>query len=238
MKRLAFWMVVGVVVLSFAGRRHHRVHAGFDGPAPRSYAARPLVVAPSPAPTVAEAKRQPDWFPKDRDVATAPVADAKGRIVLIGSISATEEKARRDLGNRIEVEVTRWLAGDVPIGWKPPAGAIDNLVRDTYVQPVIESLGDVSKDLDEMVTLYRAGARLDISPGSRAQLIAIHDQQVVRDRMLKGGAALVVALVALAAFSGYIRADEATKGFYTNRLRMLAAVGVGAAGVVGYRMLG
>ena len=44
-------------------------------------------------------------------------------------------------------------------------------------------------------------------------------------------------LVCLAAVSGYIRADEATKGYYTNRLRMLAAAGVGAAGVVIYQMV-
>ena len=43
-------------------------------------------------------------------------------------------------------------------------------------------------------------------------------------------------LICLAAVSGYIRTDEATKGYYTNRLRMLAAAGVGAAGVVIYQM--
>ena len=41
----------------------------------------------------------------------------------------------------------------------------------------------------------------------------------------------------LGAVSGYIRADEATKGYYTRRLRMLAAAGVGAAGVILYRMV-
>ena len=51
------------------------------------------------------------------------------------------------------------------------------------------------------------------------------------------GGALAFVLICLAAVSGYIRADEATKGYYTNRLRMLAAAGVGAAGVVIYRMV-
>ena len=44
-------------------------------------------------------------------------------------------------------------------------------------------------------------------------------------------------LICLAAVSGYIRADEATKGYYTNRLRMLAAAGVGAGGVLIYQMV-
>jgi hypothetical protein len=41
----------------------------------------------------------------------------------------------------------------------------------------------------------------------------------------------------LGALSSYIRADEATRGYYTNRLRMLAAAGVGAAGVIIYQMM-
>jgi len=44
-------------------------------------------------------------------------------------------------------------------------------------------------------------------------------------------------LICLAAISGYIRTDEATKGYYTNRLRMLTAAGVGAAGVLIYQVL-
>ncbi len=51
------------------------------------------------------------------------------------------------------------------------------------------------------------------------------------------GGILAFVLVCLAALSGYIRADEATKGYYTNRLRMLAAAGVGAAGVIVYKMV-
>ena len=51
------------------------------------------------------------------------------------------------------------------------------------------------------------------------------------------GGALAFVLICLGAVSGYIRADEATKGYYTNRLRMLAAAGVGAAGVVIYQMV-
>ncbi len=51
------------------------------------------------------------------------------------------------------------------------------------------------------------------------------------------GGSLGFVLICLAAISGYIRADEATKGYYTNRLRLLAAAGVGAAGVIVYRMV-
>ena len=107
----------------------------------------------------------------------------------------------------------------------------------SYVQPVAESLSDVSKDLDDLYTLYRAGARLDFSPARRAEVLAVYEHDLVRERLVKGGALLGFVLFVLAVLAGYIRTDESTKGYYTNRLRMLAAAGVGAAGVVVYRML-
>jgi hypothetical protein len=67
--------------------------------------------------------------------------------------------------------------------------------------------------------------------------VKVYNQQLVRRRLFHLGGSLGFILICLAAVSGYIRADEATKGYYTNRLRMLAAAGVGAAGVVIYQML-
>ena len=51
------------------------------------------------------------------------------------------------------------------------------------------------------------------------------------------GSLLALVLIALSALSAYIRADEATKGYYTNRLRLAAAAGLGVAGVAAYRFL-
>ncbi|MFO0954570.1 MAG: hypothetical protein U0835_26090 [Isosphaeraceae bacterium] len=62
-----------------------------------------------------------------------------------------------------------------------------------------------------------------------------HEQTVTKLGLVGGVLALVLAL--LATVSGYIRADEATKGYYTNRLRVAAGAALGAAGVVAYRWL-
>lgn len=197
-----------------------------------------------PAPTTpvavatADPKQQPDWYPKTRDQeATLTKVDASGYRILLSQLSGTEIKARADLAQKIEREVTHWLAGDVAPGWRPPSGAVDTMVRGVYVQPMIEDVGAISKDLDELVTLYRAGAKVDFSPSARARLLGLYEKQVVRERMLKGGGVLAFVLIALSALSGYIRADEATKGYYTNRLRLLTAAGVGGAGVVIYQVL-
>jgi hypothetical protein len=55
--------------------------------------------------------------------------------------------------------------------------------------------------------------------------------------MVLMGGGLAAILTGLAAVAGYIRADEATKGYYTNWLRVAAAAGVGASGVLIYQLL-
>ena len=44
-------------------------------------------------------------------------------------------------------------------------------------------------------------------------------------------------LACLAIFVTYVRADEATRGYFTNRLRLVALAAAGAAGYAVYRFL-
>jgi hypothetical protein len=78
---------------------------------------------------------------------------------------------------------------------------------------------------------------VDLSPARRAEIVEAynHEQTLKRLWVLGGGLAFVLAC--LATVSGYIRADEATKGYYTNRLRVASAAGLGAAGVLVYQWL-
>ena len=78
---------------------------------------------------------------------------------------------------------------------------------------------------------------MDVSPERIAGFTETYRRQLVQRRMVFLGGALAFILTCLMAVSGYIRADEATKGYYTNRLRMLAAAGVGAAGMAIYQIV-
>jgi hypothetical protein len=256
MKRLALLVILGAVAFGLVRHRHTPwdhgpwrgpgpvAFASFDGPpappAPKKKAQRrpePKLAAPAPAPAPG-AKAQPDWFPRDRDEEeTLARADARGVRVLVGPLSATEEKAKTELRRKVYDEVAKWLSGDVARGWDAPQDAIERMTLASYIQPVAESISDVSKDLDDLYTLHRAGARLDFSRARRAELLGLYEHDLVRERMVKGATILGFVLFVLAVLAGYIRTDESTKGYYTNRLRMLAAAGVGAAGVAVYRML-
>ena len=204
--------------------------------------------APSAKPNPS-AKTPPSWFPKSELEEEAKArTDAFGSRVLVGRVSASEDRARRDLRQRVEREVADWIAADVPTTWKVPASVIVGMVQGSYVQEVARSLTTAPPEaespstaeipgLDGLYTLYRAGQKLDFSPSRRAQIVQMYRRDLAAHRMQRLGGGLALALVGLAVLSGYIKADEATKGYYTNRLRLLAAAGLGAAGVAAYRFL-
>jgi len=148
--------------------------------------------------------------------------------LLTGLISATEQRAKEEAHKQLEKEVTDWLElSGVPRSWKPSTQQIDAMIVETTVEPVIKDYG----------TLFVAKLRLDASPERRAIFTESYKRQLVHRRMVLLGGTLGFVLVCLGAISGYIRTDEVTKGYYTKRLRLLAAGGVGAAGVLIYQML-
>ena len=184
---------------------------GFPGLLERLQAPPPPPLAPAPP------RQQPP----------IPVSPKETRL-LTGLISATEERAKEEARKQLEKEVTDWLElSGVPRSWKPSTRQIDAMIIETIVEPVVKDYG----------TLYVAKLRLDVSPEQRAIFTESYKRQLVHRRMVLLGGTLGFVLICLGAISGYIRADEVTKGYYTNRLRLLTAGGVGAAGVVIYQML-
>ncbi len=144
-----------------------------------------------------------------------------------GQLSASEERAKADARAALNRRVTEWLDPEVPGSWSPPSRLIDALILETRIKPVVKDYG----------TLYVAEMKVDLSPERRNALGEVYHGEQVRRRLATLGGILGFVLVCLAAISGYIRTDEATKGYYTNRLRMLTAAGVGAGGVIIYHML-
>jgi hypothetical protein len=147
---------------------------------------------------------------------------------IIGLLSATEDRAIGAAHHRLESELTDWLEGvGIPRSWKPPTHEVDRMILETKVQPIVKDYG----------TLYEAKLRVDVSPEQRASFVKTHHLQVVHWRMAMLGGLLAFVLTCLAAISSYIRADEVTKGYYTNRLRVLTLTAVGAAGGLIYHLV-
>lgn len=152
---------------------------------------------------------------------------------ITGDRCATTVRAEADAHRHLVSEVKDWLAeSGVDRSWMPPPAILKDMVigRADYKPETI-------RDADHELNLVRATITADFSDPRKAEFLDLYRRQVGGQRLALFGGGLFVVLAGLAAVSGYIRADEATKGYYTNRLRMLAAVGVGAAGVVAYNVL-
>jgi hypothetical protein len=165
--------------------------------------------------------------PPRPDDATAAKKGVEGKSVKIPYPLATEERARKDARRQLEEKVAEWVAPEVPRTWKVPARYVDAMVQHVDVTPRERDYG----------TMYEAAIRADFAPERRAEIVAAYQHDETVEKLSWLGALLAFVLVCLAVLSGYIRADEATKGYYTNRLRLAAATGVGAAGVLLYHWL-
>lgn len=146
---------------------------------------------------------------------------------VVGLVSATLDRAKDDARRRLDDEVRRWLAPEAATSWAPPAALVDAMVEEIRVAPEEKDYGMV----------YTAVIDADFGSGHRQRLIDAYRRDVAGDRAVMLAAALAFVLVCLAAVSGYIRADEATRGYYTNRLRLVAAAAVGASAVALYQFL-
>jgi len=158
-----------------------------------------------------------------------PPADPKAVREVKSELCATTERAETNARQQLDSAVQSWLAeAGVPTTWNPPKPLVDRMVVGSIaLEPV------TVKDLN----VFRATVSADFSDARRREFLEIYGRQVGGRRLAILGGILVFVLSCLAAISGYIRADEATKGYFTNRLRVLAAAGVGAAGVLVYQIL-
>jgi hypothetical protein len=118
----------------------------------------------------------------------------------------------------------------LPRSWNPSRRLIDEMILESRVR-------QISTDYGAPYKVYEAQLKVDVSPERRAIFHQSYQRQLVHGRLVLMGGALAFILACLGVVSGYIRADEATKGYYTNRLRLLAAAGVGAAGMAIYHAL-
>lgn len=114
---------------------------------------------------------------------------------------------------------------DPPIEWTPSEAYVRGLLRKgTKVEPK-----NFTSEDGEKRTKYRCVGTFEMTPAIRADLVH-HDRDFrAEDRMGYAGRALAIAVALLLAVTGYLRMDEATKGYYTGWLRLAAFGFIGGA---------
>jgi hypothetical protein len=191
-----------------------------------------LVLLPS---TIRELGSMAHAAPEPAIVAIAPTPESVGKVVhavsyptVESDLMATPERATADADVKLDRAVGDRLAlMGIPRTWEPPPLLLRAVVANRIRQ-------EVPKDY---AVMHRETLQLDLSPEMLAQFKQAHDDEVAGHRLVLLGEILLFVLAVLAALAGYIHADEATKGYYTNHRRLAAAAGIGAAGVVAYRLL-
>jgi hypothetical protein len=141
---------------------------------------------------------------------------------------ATEERATDDARQRAEALIVKRLESyGVPAGWTPPREAIEPIVSFAQVEATEHDYG----------TVYVRTALIDDGDPQMRRIAQQYERSVASRRLVTLGGGLAFTLLCLAAVNGFIRADEATRGYYTRRLRLVAIASVGAAGVALYRWM-
>ena len=186
--------------------------------APQAPAAPVAPVAPVEAEKVVTTV---DEFGELKDVKVKPVTSITGRI------SATEARAKADARVQLIGLIRSRLEEEIPQGWQIPGDLVESLIQKT----------DIKTSQREFGTYYEATLALDPNPEAFQRIVAAYQHEQVVKRLTLMGGGLGFVLLCLGTLTGYIKADEATKGYYTNRLRLASAAGVGAGGVLLYQML-
>lgn len=147
-------------------------------------------------------------------------------LTVESDLMATPERAEADAMVKLDRALADRLAlMEIPRSWEPPSSLTTAVVVNRIRQ-------EVPKDY---AVMHRETLQLDFSPAVLSRFKHAYEDEVAGRRLLILGEILLFVLAILAALAGYIHADEATKGYYTNHLRLATAAGIGAASVVAYR---
>jgi hypothetical protein len=164
--------------------------------------------------------------PSQSEPRPAPTLPPDTRLIT-GQLSATGERAVADARLQLRQKLAEWLGPEVPASWKTPAPLLEQMIRKTQIKAVEKEYG----------TVYEATLQARFTPEVRAEIVETYQRALVSERLTVLAGVIGFILACLAALAGYIRADEATRGYYTSWLRAIAAAGVGASGVLIYQML-
>lgn len=138
--------------------------------------------------------------------------------------------AQQDALKEAQAEVMAYLRSqEPPVYWEPPLSYISRLARTPWKEESKEI-----RDADGISAgwVYQVRLQVEVTPSDRAYLLDKGREVRMVNRMLGAGKVLAALVLVFAAFAGFLRLDEQTKGFYTGWLKV-AAVGLVAAAVVG-----
>jgi hypothetical protein len=155
-----------------------------------------------------DSNNPPAWIEQARQSTLPLYCDA-----VKSELWATRDEAKIDVFERAAVRARDFAAEVAPPikrSWETPTWMVqDYLLREpVFIEEVEWTYGP----------MYRAHLLLDLSPEKRDVLLKKWHEAVVRERLGHIGVGLVFVLICLATLLGYLRLDDATRGYYSRWL--------------------
>jgi hypothetical protein len=229
MKRFIVIALIAICVIS--SLKHHRNRRHADTARHESRWSWPDHSLPPRERDAAPSKRSSMRFASARAAAASsePAATVVSSTAISSDLRYTEDRALADLHSKINQRVGSWLAeAGIPDDWQPPKSLVDGLVQGSPELELVQT---------DDYSLYRATVPVELTQPRKQRFVQEYHRHLAGQRLGILGGVLAFVLACLGIGVGYVRTDEATKGYYTGRLRLLAAGGVGAAGVLLYQWI-
>lgn len=144
---------------------------------------------------------------------------------VTGKYMISQVEAQQDALKAAKLEVQSYLqAQSPPINWEPPLDYVQNrLIKNSWQKE--------EKDFEingETLPFCRYRLQVEVNAEDQAYIQAKAREARMEKRMASLGKVLAGLVLAFAAFAGFLRLDEKTKGFYTGWLK-LGAIALAAA---------
>ncbi len=201
---------------------------------------KPSLTEPEPGDPPSEVEvdpNAPDWYLRATDPGRTQVIEAvpgarrlnlpSSYRVIVGQLARSREEAVDLALNALAVDADNWLDLERYGAWRPDPDLLRQaLVCREYIESDLEQRLDYANDLDPEVrtSIYRTGLLVDYSEEVREVFVQAADRALGQQRLswtLGGIGALVVLFLSI---TGYLRLDDATKGYYTLPIQVGAIV--------------
>jgi hypothetical protein len=182
------------------------------------------------ATTSGQSVERPDWVERE-NWAKPPV---RYRVVSSELWAKPEEALADALQQATNVARDFVIRTESGIGsdWGASSRLVqDRLVREEFVEKVDWSYGP------ELGPVYRAYMLLELSPENRDLLVREWDQSIRQRRLGQIGGGFGFVVVCLLTVLGFLRLDDATRGYYTPWLMTGAGALVAGTGAALYTLL-
>jgi hypothetical protein len=164
--------------------------------------------------------------PPRRKTEIATSGSARYPTWTITAYGLSPDKAEEVALNKARDQVRAYLAHlDPPVRWQPEARWIDENLVKTRTAPQ-----QVASDDPLLDKAFERTLQVEVGPKQYREIVEHDRQECMEQRQLLLARILAAVVALLVAVVGYLRLDEATKGYYTLWLRLGALGLVGAVG--------